>query len=839
MSTKETTFIRKYWKQIDLHSHTLRGVSCDGKSDSANYSHKTFLKNLKEFGTQLQAVTNHNTLHLEDHIKHAIICNLVGISYIPGVEIDVKLKDGSKPFHCVFLLGPNNDICSFSKKLNEKTLEKQLIHSVYYDEEELSDIFTNMHFIYVVHAVKPKGLAESEDTIELDKDNINWVCQAIKNALAEPILFENTRPKYVHSFANRFREFSNREDIIRIASQQVTTSDYKFDGDKTRHDSWIAREKYAICSEPTFEGLELSIRHYKSRFQLVSQIVEPPTFIEKIVFSNIDNQRLKINGEIECSPYFNVIIGNSGSGKTLLLNEIYRSVNNNSANLNAVITKETKLKDESESVYGEYIGKNTKILQTSFYKNIKPVAVEIDKIYKKMLDANNPTEIASLFNVGLPTSANLIIQKYQTEIVKSENLLSEINNYCKQGTESFSSIKSNIAFIGNNDTGSNSFVLSREVFDDTILDSLNKSYSHINALIEDKDKIDDWIKAIFKFLPEKTDDINELNKRIDNLVQLLKIKRKNLDIKIKIQKMNKRFVDIYNLSADSVNKIIGNKQVVVDKARSTIKEQTNRLRECVKSILTNEFLFSSLNLSYPFEEIERNILENQNNEYARISVNYKEEDKVFDSVKPESQHIISINSNLTKIRSLFKQDKELRFDNSNDVKTIVQKLKKENINLSRLLNTSIPFAIELYDNNTWKNAQNINPGNLAKNYMTYYFKNVLDTKRPNVVFIDQPENDVDKSFISTVLANFISNNKNGVQFFITSHEPILGVNADSNYIIEAFRYNDGPIGYSGKSFESRSSNNQESGKDVASRILDGGKENVIQRNQIYGGSIDD
>ena len=834
----EYSFKRKYWKQIDLHSHTLKGIDCAGKSDSGEYSHKRFLENIEKFGTQLQAVTNHNTLYLEDHIKHAIICNLIGVEYIPGVEIDVKLKNGKKPFHCVFLLGPNNDICAFSRRLNSKTKQKQLSHEVYFNEEELSDVFAEMHFIYVVHAVKAKGLAESQETIESDKDNINWVCQAIKNSLAEPVLFENTKPKHVHSFVNRFKDFTEREDILKIAYQQVTTSDYHFDNDQERYNAWINREKYAICAEATFEGLELSIRHYETRFQLVDQIVEPPTFVERIKFICQDNKKLKIKGEIECSPYFNVIIGNSGSGKTLLLNEIYRSVNKNTGNLNAAVTKDFKPRNDTESIYSEYIGKNKCLVESVFYNNLEPVAVEIDKIYKKMLDAHNPIEIAKLFNISLSNSVNLLLHNYKTKIINYENMLSSSNEYSKNGEEAFNSIRSNIAFVNNNDSDNKALLLSRESFDETSLNKCTSLCNQISKTIEEKSLVDNWLKATAKFIPESINEIEALGKDLNKILELLKAKRMVFEYKVLKEKFNKRFIEIYNSAADSINKIIGGKQVAVDKAKSTIREQTNILRDCVLNTIKNELIFPTIDLHYPFNEIEQASKENNPSKYARISVNYSDYDKNLCSSNLELQQIINTHSNITKIK-LALGSKKYNLNTDSDTKTVINKLRDNDVVFSSLLNDNIPFVTELFDNQEWKNVQNINPGNLAKDYMTYYFNNVLETKRPNVVFIDQPENDVDKSFISTVLAQFISNTKMSIQFFITSHEPILGVNADSNLIIEAFRYDDGPIGYKAKNFEAKSSDLEESGKDIAARILDGGKGNVIKRNQIYGGSIDD
>lgn len=834
---EEKSFIRKYWKQIDLHSHTLRGIDCAGKSDVCNYKHKVFYENIKKFGTQLQAVTNHNTLYLEDHIKHAIICDLAGVGYIPGVEIDVQLKNSDKPFHCVFLLGPENDICRFSRDLNLSTKTKQLSKSVYYNEDNLSKLFSDMHFIYVVHAVKTKGLACSEDSIEEDKANINWVCKSIKNALAEPVLFENTRTKHVHSFMHRFKSFTDREDIIKFASHQVTTSDYHFDNNQEKYDAWINREKYAICAEPTFEGLELSIRHYESRFQLVDQILEPPTFIEKIHFINHNSKNLNVFGDIECSPYFNVIIGDSGSGKTLLLNEIFRSLNDNCGNLHAVITDDMKMKNNDDSVYAEYIGDN-KLLETSFYKNIQPVAVEIDKIYKKMLDAHNPVEIAKLFNVSISNETKLVIQGYKTKVLEYENLLSNLDDYSGKGNESLLSIKSNISFINNNTIEEKTLTISRQIFDESILNKQLLIKNKIDSLLEQKKDFDIWIKEVSKIIPEESNDIENAIGQLKKVATKLELKRSESIAIIFEEKFNKRFVEIFNKSADSVNKIIGNKQVAVDKAKSVVASQTMFLKENIKNIIAAEFQCESFELSFPFDRVKSTTNRNQTNKYARITPSYSENDKTISSDGLENQNIINIKSNSGRIKQALNKNRISLLDDG-EVKDFISSLRKNGVSFFSILNDKIPFTTELFDNQEWKNVQNINPGNLAKDYMNYYFNNVLETQRPNVVFIDQPENDVDKTFISTVLARFISDTKMSIQFFITSHEPILGVNADSNLIIESFRYDDGPIGYKARSFESKSYNNEETGRDVAARILDGGKDNVIKRNQIYGGSIDD
>ena len=712
---------------------------------------------------------------------------------------------------------------------------------VFYTENEISDIFSDMHFIYVVHGIKAKGLAESEKTLPLDRENIDWVCKAIKNASAEPILFENNRPQNIHVFANRFKEFTERLDLIEITKQQTTASDYKFDNDITRLNMWKNREKFAICAEPTYEGLELSIRHYKNRFQLVSEIVEPVSFIESFDFIKRSDKKFVIEGTINCSPYFNVIIGNSGSGKTLLLNELYRSVKTPPQNLDAVLIKDSgkRTNNGAISIYEGYIGKGKTLLRSKIYGG-KPIVVEIDKIYKTLLSAEDPTEIASLFNVSLPTDVNSVLLKYQEKLNNYESLTNNIDINRSNGEKSLDAILSNHLFILNNSVEKSSFLLKRMVFDDTILKKNNGKISKINHLKQEKYVVDNWINEVKEALPNaKKELMNAFLLQYNEILAELDAQANLIELELKKNKVDYSLINHYNNAIEEVSKIVSNKQAEVEKADATIVEQSNTLKECVKNCILFELKCESMDLSYPFSEIKEKAESSQSNNQARIVVDYLGDDIRFSEEKLSNSRLFDTEGKQTKIKKAIGKT-AFNLSKSADVKNLTMKLHKNGLSLMNMLVIEIPYITQIKDDGIWKNATDINPGNLAKNYMSYYFQSIIDTARPNVVFIDQPENDVDKTFISDVLASFISDHKKSVQFFITSHEPILGVNADSNMIIEAYRNSGGAISYRAKSFEHVSNNDSdESGVMVASRILDGGKNNVIKRNQIYGGSIDD
>ena len=119
--------------------------------------------------------------------------------------------------------------------------------------------------------------------------------------------------------------------------------------------------------------------------------------------------------------------------------------------------------------------------------------------------------------------------------------------------------------------------------------------------------------------------------------------------------------------------------------------------------------------------------------------------------------------------------------------------------------------------------------------MEYYFNDIIKTEQPDIIFIDQPENDVDKEFLTQTLAKFLIDKKMTSQIFITSHDAILTVNADANMIIQADVDENNKINY--MSYPLEYTESKIVGTDNVARILDGGKQNIEKRYQIYGGIL--
>ena len=210
----------KGWHKIDLHQHTLHEITYDGKEPKSLYTHEKFENVLIEEGVELKAVTNHNTLNIVDHIKHALICKKNNVNYLPGVEIDYLFD--TKDVHAITILNPQNDIVCFSYRLNEIITNKS--QKKFLDKDEFARLHENMEFIFIPHVMKNKGIYPSKD-IEPVEEAEDWVINMIKNGISVPVIFENTQ-NY-----NKYSIYGKIEELLLDDYQYPACyvgSDYKF-----------------------------------------------------------------------------------------------------------------------------------------------------------------------------------------------------------------------------------------------------------------------------------------------------------------------------------------------------------------------------------------------------------------------------------------------------------------------------------------------------------------------------------------------------------------------------------------------------------------------------------
>lgn len=809
------------WNRIDLHQHTNNEITCNGKNIKSDYTHEKFRELLLTEKVNLKAVTNHNTLNLCDHVKYALICRKLGIGYLPGVEIDYEFCD--KKFQAITILNPSYNLVPFSEKLGN--IVKNKGNNVFLDKDDFAKLHENIEYIFIPHAMKGDGIYPNKDVT--NKEAEDWVMNMIQNGSFFPVIFENTKDYFRYTIYKKIEDYIHNPQFKSNVPCYVG-SDFKFDNDEKRKIKAIDRVRYFINAEPTYRGLEIALRNHETRFSHESDLVERTKYITEI--SLLPNKNFCKIKSIKCSQYLNVIIGESGTGKTLLLNEIYRSIKGK--DLSVVSNKNDKSKSKNNAYYSK-VG-NEKFCNLKFTEDISAEnirVIEIPNIYQEIMKyVTNSEKLGELFGI----SNRSYIDEELT------GFISRCNEYCeykkdivdckKIVTDKLELITGIVDFFALNKIQKGNFELNVAEIDTNQLDAVNNLKKSNAGLYNKKSEIDKYFKQIDKALDyEHTEEVEQILLRYHDLLDHLKKKNETLDLRAHKLKISKRIKELINNSLRGAISKLGQKEKISKEKQELFDNSCTEITDEIKKALRAKKRLESICLVYPYNRINEIIREKNSNEIARFTLSFGIDD--LSHVKADNDIVLVRENNKAKIKNLFKD--EVDFNNAEQIKILLDKSIDENINISDILNNQLPLSLELRVGDDWKLATNINQGTIAKVSMNYYFRNLIKLEQPDIVFIDQPENDVDKEFLTSTLAEFIKNQKVKSQIFITSHDPILAINADANMVIRASVDSENKIKY--EAFPLEYYNGKMYGTDTVANILDGGKNNIDRRYQIYGG----
>ena len=531
-----------------------------------------------------------------------------------------------------------------------------------------------------------------------------------------------------------------------------------------------------------------------------------------------------------------MIIGNSGSGKTLLLNEIFYEIKRK--NLKAAIKNKTKENgNEYKSKVGEKDFLDIEFDQVIDSNDIK--ILEIPNVYSEILKSQNDEnqEIPKMFGIDDVSHSNRIISEYKINIeeyIKNQNMG---NIAIKNGVQNLNNIKTAIDFLYKNKTDIKIFNLNKILYNEAKINSVFNKSQDINKYILDEKKINKYfekIKEIISFDSGKEEVDNLLSDYKKILISLGKELELN-EKKYNELLIDKKIINIINSSIDSSIQLLGNKDKKIKEREQILSKETNELIESLKKSIISDLNINNYKLGFPYEDLKQE-LEKNRNDYARLTLNITEED-IKKTVILESK-LFNCNNIRTKLKELGNKKYNLLEDG--DVKKLISDLNSFGIDLTNIIldANEIPKNIELYlsDKNEWRFIQNINKGDIAKKSIEYHFNKLVKDNQPDIILIDQPENDVDKSFISTTLSDFIKKQKVDKQIIVTSHDAIVAINSDVNKIIEADINDNNKIFYHSYDLEYVENEVLVATNQVAI-ILDGGKTNIKKRYQIYGGEL--
>ena len=306
---------------IDIHIHT----SSNPDNLNENYDVETLFSKVRSKAQGqniLLSFTDHNVINKKAYLAALDACS-TDIHLILGVELHIHYVLETEAYHCHMFFKNEiaeqaiDDINDILKKLYpRKTVEKKDASIPTLDK--IINEFDNYDFVLLPHG------GQSHATFN--------------KAIPSTKKFDTMMERSV--YYNQFDGFTARSESKREETDKyfqrlgisdfvnlVTCSD-NYDPDRYPDAKAKDAEPFIptwMFSQPTFEGFRLSLSE-KSR--LIYSQTKPESWSEKIESVKYKNKLLDI--DVQFSSGLNVIIGGSSSGKTLLVDSIWRKLSKKS-----------------------------------------------------------------------------------------------------------------------------------------------------------------------------------------------------------------------------------------------------------------------------------------------------------------------------------------------------------------------------------------------------------------------------------------------------------------------------------------------------------------------------
>ena len=785
------------WNAIDLHVHTVTGITRDKSTDDVKFSYCLFGKAIHDHKLKLMACTNHNIIDMTNYVLMRYLAKKYNCNMLIGAELDTTMSIG-KPIHIAAIFEENfTQNFKVGSLINDKTLEKKNnSDEINYTDDEIIGILKKYNCLLIPHGDKDRGIfkyasAEQieealkkirEGFVRIFDSSSNWKFAKIKE-----YLFKDLKENNLDEFGGVL--FSDNRDWNKY--------DERF-------------KNFYMNAEPTFKGLIHSISNPTKRFSKGEEILRNNNYIKKIIIKDKNTSARIKPCEIGLSSGYNCVIGKSGSGKSLLLNLI----------------KKQLIKDWS--LDNSYLFSNNSIIE--FYnedgKQLNSDNVNIgvgENLYKRIISAVSSKDNNDYYKVAKFLNPSFIPKK---KFNSFKNKLEEnIKNYC--------SLKEK---YGN------------------ILDSLKTDINTFNGYVKKKnqlnkinifnlDNIENNLTSTYLYtVTEEFGSYNESLLLLENKISLYKGKKKkelldsiiqmrslfdyaSKDIKNTINKENV-IKKKYKIINDSINTINGARSKQAREKSLLISKNIPETRLSIVNQILSLFI-----LKKKIDNYDLSVKSDDYNSIESISkvenVVVKEliDDKEFTKINERENNVFKTYGKMQQL-----EYKVYNFTNKEEAKKLIDKyislgiVSKNNVIFSDSFDVNISIFFDK------QNVEELNPGDIAKKYIEIYFAEQVNSGKFNVVLFDQIENDVDKDFINKVIRGLIEKTKGRVQLIVVTHDPIVAVNADPNNYVQSVK-DKNKISY--RNFVAESSLNDEL-KTIADTV-DGSKEVIKGRYEIYEG----
>ncbi|MDD2504672.1 MAG: ATP-binding protein [Bacilli bacterium] len=801
----------------------------------SNFSYDDAIKKLIEAYKNkfnLLAMTQSNLILPLEYILLKKLASSLQIELILGIEINIKGHKPDKYLHTVILFPDNINVFELKNEFEKNYIKN---NALYLDVEQLANTLAELQKKAIII---PHGMKQSNGNKSGSK-NPEQLKEIMGFDMVFPVLIEDNKTYHKVQLKNELKKFLNQKEFKWL---DKATSVSSVDRNKDITYSTIGAEATYIWGDNTFNDLYFSALMQNTRIKKQNNIITKVNYISKIEISpkKVDAQIRKCT--IHCSHGLNSIIGKSGSGKTLLLNIIKyeltgEHLKNNSSKPNREKGYENICRDMNITLYdsqGETINvsDNWKIF-------------EGENIYNQMLEiySNEREAILDKFNLKIDYSVfDELLNKYDDEInryIKNGQTIKQNNVIIK---DTLNRINENKKFLSQNKGYSKAI----QVFTST--DYYKKSEELKNKITtseKDINTIDKITEIYNNFKVKYMLDENLIESMLNGnsqiktkiLIQLLKhtIKKNEMDIILRKQsKINELITDF--------NKKLGEKVMAIVEKR---KDNKNSVSIIIDKLHESTLLKKKKNVPLLTREIiEKCFPLNKNSslivELENIRLTFDELEDVFpNNIGRKSGAIKSTlfgsfeNIDLSDYKLM---DRFLQIFIDNNSSSFIE------INKERKM--YIKFEIKVkQSNNTYKSIDTMTAGELSKLYISNMIDSNIEKIGGNLIILfDQPENNLEKEYILEDLIAKLDELKSKFQIFITTHEPLLVVNGDSNKIIYAVNdkilIQKNNINYLNLSFTSKI-NTKENMVETIAKLIDGSPIAISDRNRIYGGMLNE
>lgn len=823
------------YTKISIHNH-FGGKNADCTKDKDANFQSSFelldayrrIDDAVSNGFGLLGQTNSNDFDAAAYVLTRRYAHLRDVEIIPGIEVNLQnWESPDRVTHVVVLFDPNSNLFLIQKKIRDYYSENANLKSdlkpagtekYFLTIDQLSELAICARTIICVHGKKQKDRS-LHDNPEIAKEILG-----LSRFL--PVATEDNKTYHKLLLNARLKNFLSEELVDWFeGAANISAADRQSFGD--------IESPTLIWAGNTFDDLFYSVLIGKKRILREEHVVKRLSYIARIVIDSNSSMELS---DLLCSHGINSIIGPSGSGKTLLLDLIKRKL------------KGEPLKDTTSHV-AEYDdlcdlssfhlldANGEEITEDSNYR-----VVELENLYQRIIKAYGSDDTELLEDLGLyidDGGLNAIVNEFEVRLnqyltsrKEEESLKVEMTKSLSLAIDAQNFIKANSVQRKGTISYTKDSKAARELSEiEEIVDSLHEDMEKVKGLFKELKRIA-RVRELSDSVKKKTKELEAAyNEELEKNLKEQEDAKKTLFVRAKVN-------DFIYAAVQGYNNVVSAQAAQVNEKAQVISDELNR-------IAANAIKLKLCRLKQSVPHLEKDVIR----ESLKLKSSMDSAQLTIDSINTELSDSDAIArtfpgsiGNKPKVKkSAFNPPYDL--GDTRDVKKLIDVFftagYKGALSIRLPIDSLVKHSVDIKsEDGAFVPVAEQSAGMLSKAYVAYFLDQAIKGTGSNtIVLYDQPESNMEKAFLHTVLADKFDSLRQTHQLFIATHAPLLVVNADSNEIILAA--NEKKVGqpncisYSNRSFVG-ARGKSELVEEIA-ELIDGGSTAVKQRSDIYEG----